>query len=278
MRITWSNILVAIAAIALAKYLSPRSEYTLPKIMWCHWDKDKLPDAQARFWKERQATLPDWKHIMVHDSTLHKYIDPSTIPANLSSLSPQHRADWIRLALLKRYGGVWADVSVIFNSKSALQDIYDETVKKRADLTVFKLFDDNNLYLENWFIMAPMHSSLICDWYDEYTHAVDIGFKKYKRDIFNSNVKIIERIYKKNDDNIYLTQHACLQAVIQRRWTKPNMAVKDAADSMFAIQVANDWNNALISKTLSDPEIKNKYPYIKLRGGDIHFDINKYFS
>lgn len=278
MRLTWSTIAYIIVAVALAKYLSPSPKYTLPKIMWCHWDKDELPKAQARFWAERQRTLPDWKHILVHDSTLHQYIDKATIPPNFSTLSSQHRADWIRLALLKKHGGVWADVSVIFNNAQALNDIYKETAAKRADLTVFKLFDDNNLYLENWFIMAPQGSDLIRDWYDEYTHAVNIGFLQYKHDIFNSGVKIIEKIYKRNDNKTYLTQHACLQAVLQRKWTRPNMVVKDGAESMFAIQIANDWNNTDISKALSNPEIKNKYPYIKLRGGDVDFDVDKYFS
>ncbi len=273
-----THYIILIIILSLLTILTFRRSYHIPKIMWCHWDKEQLPKTHARIWKERQATLPDWTHIMVHDSTMHKYIDPATVPANFKSLSPQHRADWIRLALLKRYGGVWADGTVIFNSQPALQAIYDEAIEQRADLAVFKMFDDNNLYLENWFIMAPQGSSLVRDWYGEYTHAVNIGFKQYKRDIFNSRVKIIDRIYKRDDDQIYLTQHACLQAVIQRKWLRPNILVKDGAKSMFAIQLAHNWNNKLISQTLSNPEIKNKYPYIKLRGGDIYFDLDRYFS
>jgi restriction system protein len=76
----------------------------------------------------------------VHDDTFRKYVD-AVPPANFGALSPQHRADWIRLALLKRYGGLWADSGIIFNSEAALDEIYDEACYQICLRTIHELFE-----------------------------------------------------------------------------------------------------------------------------------------
>jgi hypothetical protein len=254
-------------------------KYELPKIMWTHWDKREMPANVKRIWDERQRTLPNWKHILIHDDTIDRYLNKNTFPPNYNSLSPQHRADYIRLALLRKYGGVWADIGILFNEEAAVNKIYDRAVAAKAELAVFRLFDDTDLYLENWFIMAPCNSSLVNSWLDEYVHAINIGFKKYKEHVFASDIKIHEKIYAKDDDMVYLTQHACLQFVIQTKYFKSNMLILDAADSMFAIQIECKWDHDCIIKKLeSDRSIKHKYPYIKLRGGDREFDMDVYFG
>ena len=42
------------------------------------------------------------------------------IPAALDSASHAKRADWIRLELLRRYGGIWVDASSILTSLPGL--------------------------------------------------------------------------------------------------------------------------------------------------------------
>lgn len=250
----------------------------IPKIIWTHWNTATMPPNVARILEERKKALPSWTHIIVHDDTFRKYVDVEP-PANFSTLSPQHRADWIRLALLRQHGGLWADSGIIFNSEQALDDIYDEACAKKAHLTVFRLFDKTDKYLENWFIMAPPRSDILCDWFREYNRAVTMGFKAYKNQVFSKGVHIIEKIYKQGDDNVYLTQHACLQAVIQSAPYKSRILIKDAETSMFAVQEACAWDHkCIIQKLSNDPTIRRRYPFIKLRGGDRDFDLDKYFS
>jgi len=250
----------------------------IPKIIWTHWNTEQMPPNVARILEERKKALPNWIHVIVHDDTFRKYVGAEP-PANFGALSAQHRADWIRLALLKRYGGLWADSGIIFNSEKALDDIYDEACAAKTHLTVFRLFDKTDKYLENWFIMAPQQSDILCDWFREYNQAVIMGFKAYKEYVFSKGVNIIEKIYKRDDDNVYLTQHACLQSVIQSAPYKSRILIKDASDSMFAVQEACAWDHKCIVYRLGqDPTIRYRYPYIKLRGGDRDFDMNLYFK
>lgn len=145
------------------------------------------------------------------------------------------------------------------------------------------MFKSEGKYLENWFIIAPPASPLICAWADEFDHAIKVGFREYKRRLFRDGITIHEKIYKNDDGHewhhVYLTQHAALQAAIQRFPGRPRLITWPAEDSMFGLQVACDWDHDLIVKRLaSDPSIKHKYPYIKLRGGDREFDIERYFA
>jgi hypothetical protein len=271
-------LLVALIVLITTLICIAEEPHYIPKIIWTHWNSPKMPPNVARILEERKKALPNWTHIIVHDDTFRKYVDTEP-PANFAGLSPQHRADWIRLALLKRYGGLWADSGIIFNSEQALDAIYDEACATRAHLTVFRLFDKTDKYLENWFIMAPQRSDILCDWHSEYNRAVQMGFKAYKERVFSKGVHIIEKIYKRDDDNVYLTQHACLQSVIQSAPYKSRILIKDAETSMFAVQEACNWDHkCIVGKLSQDPTIRHRFPYIKLRGGDRDFDMNKYFN
>lgn len=267
-------IILIILVVALT-VINPRPP--IPKIMWTHWNTADLPLAVKTIWRERQRSLPTWRHIMVHDNTVEQFVGP--MPKQ--RLSHQHRADWIRLQLLRKYGGVWADSGIIFNSEPALNTLWQQV--SGQDVGVFDMFKSEGKYLENWFIIAPPASPLICAWTDEFNHAIKVGFRSYKRQLFRDGIRIHEKIYKNDDGDewhhVYLTQHAALQAAIQRFPGRPRLITWPAEDSMFALQIACDWDHDLIVKRLaSDPSIKHKYPYIKLRGGDREFDITRFFS
>jgi len=265
-------ILITLAILVLILTVI-RSQQPIPKIMWTHWNSGDLPDNIALIWKKRQETLPGWRHIMVTDETVEQF----TGPLPKQKLSHQHRADWIRLQLLRLYGGVWADSSIIFNSEMAVDALH--AAASRADLGVFDMFKSNGTYLENWFIIAPPQSPLICAWADEFNHAINVGFLTYKGNLFREGIKIHEKIYKKDTNQVYLTQHAALQAAIQKYPGRPRLVTWPAEDSMFSIQIACKWDHECIVRRLeSDPSIKNKYPYIKLRGGDRDFDLEDYFA
>jgi Capsular polysaccharide synthesis protein len=271
------HLLIVMAVLALALTVI-RPNRQIPKIIWTHWNTADLPASVATIWQERQRTLPTWRHIMVHDDTVEKFVGPT--PPAVRRLSHQHRADWIRLQLLRKYGGVWADSGIIFNSEPALNALHASAAN--SDLGVFDMFKSDGQYLENWFIIAPPQSPLICAWADEFDHAIKVGFHVYKRSLFRSGIQIHEKIYKNDDGNewhhVYLTQHAALQAAIQRYPGRPRLVTWPAEDSMFSVQIACDWNHECIIKRLEDPSIKHKYPYIKLRGGDRRFDVKRYFA
>ncbi len=267
-------ILLIISIIALIV-----TKYNIPKVAWSFWDKDVPPIVQ-RIMKERDRTMPDWKHILLTNDTLGNYIDLSTSPKGYEKLQPQHKADWIRLKLLEKHGGLWLDSSIIVNNGAAINEIYNDAISTRAEIGCFTLNKPvPEEYIENWFIMAPRQSRIIREWLKEFENAIRTGFINYRAAIMASDIPISDSIYNDGPKNVYLTQHACLQVVLKRRIKTPCKILLYPADrNMFKVQTECDWKyNCIIDKISNDPEV-NKLPFIKLRGGEKTIDYEKYFA
>lgn len=247
-----------------------RKPYTLPKIVWTHWDSDTPPPYVSKNIEKMKKVLPDWDVRMITTDQYLSSINQEEIPPGFQNLKVEHQADWIRMKLLKTYGGCWIDSGIILNQ--SINSLYRDCASNRADLLVFKIkdFQTDPRYpiAENWFIMAPPESPMITLWLDEYEKAIRMGFKRYKRHIRDEGVDL-QNLMKRSDD-VYLTQHGCYQKVIQQRMP-PNAKVvyHPAEESMYKIHVKLcKWDKQCIQAKLQDVEYCKTLPYIKLRGID----------
>jgi len=94
------------------------SEDAIPvgsKVLWGYWHtgrKNMPPFCElcVRTWEARH---PNWTVVILSDSNYKTYVGPSDLPSTFESLKVQHRSDIIRFAVLKRFGGVYLDVSTV---------------------------------------------------------------------------------------------------------------------------------------------------------------------
>jgi hypothetical protein len=244
----------------------------IPRIIWSYWHDSQIPPKVKEILDERQKLLTSWEHRVLDQTTVYDYIPRDEFPKGYDDLGHAHRADWIRLYILKIYGGCWMDSSIIVNSGNELESLYKESVETKSEFTGFYLSSHTlnsvkETYIENWFIMAPPSSPVIELWYEEYTDAVTGGFMAYKKKVFS--LIDVSNIYSKEDDNTYLTQHAALQYVLRHRVrTKPTIVIKDAADSMFKPHVDCGWKSECVIEYLNKTPKENQPPYIKLRSNE----------
>ena len=266
--------------------------YHIPKIIWGYWDTPSIPVEMMRFFDRRKRVLAGWEHRILNKDNLYDYIDKTTLPKNFGRLGAPHQADWIRLAVLEKHGGCWMDAAIFVNKADALEDLYKESVAAKSEMTAFysehfAKGKGSEAYIENWFIMAPMHSKLITEWKKEFEHALDIGFKHYKKEVFKHIDA--EHIYPKPDDSLddehwrtYLTMHACILMVLRRY--KPNMVLKRAEDTMY--KVHNDvckWNPdcSAADEIRKNLEMVKEIPYMKISSREIiskGIDFSAYFN
>jgi mannosyltransferase OCH1-like enzyme len=136
------NRFLTVLIIIFIVYFIAKSLYkdvkTYPKIIWMYWDTKKLPHMIEKIKKYNEPKLKSWDVRFLNAETIYHYISKSEFPENYDKLLPAHKADWIRMCLLHKYGGCWMDAGIIINSPTGLDDIYDKMIKKQADLTVFK--------------------------------------------------------------------------------------------------------------------------------------------
>jgi hypothetical protein len=66
----------------------------------------------------------NWNPIVLNNTNISKYINIDEYPLNYNKLIVQHKADWIRLKVLQKYGGLWMDASIIINDMDKLEEMY----------------------------------------------------------------------------------------------------------------------------------------------------------
>lgn len=84
----------------------------LPRTLWLYWAQGVssapgLVQACIKTWEDMN---PEWKLHHLDAATAGKYVDTTDLPAGISHA---HRADIIRIRLLSKYGGVWADATCL---------------------------------------------------------------------------------------------------------------------------------------------------------------------
>lgn len=270
MEASWVLFTMGIIILVILLHQVKPAYSSLPKIVWTHWDSENPPEHVQKTVERMRKVLPDWQVRFITTDQYLSSINQETIPPGFQNLKVEHQADWIRLKLLKTYGGCWIDSGIILNE--SINPLYRDCVSNKADLLVFKILgtQTNPKYpvAENWFIMAPPNSPMISVWLEEYERAIRMGFKRYKERIKEEGVDLQKLMNKPND--VYLTQHGCYQKVIQQRMP-PNAKVvyHVAEDSMFKIHAKDcQWDKSCIQKKLQDVRYCRTIPYIKLRGGD----------
>lgn len=260
------------------------NDYKLPKKIWTYWNDVNIPENISKILNYNKNKLePEWEINLLNDNNLNQYIDINKFPEKYNNLGVQHKADLIRLMLLEKYGGVWMDATVVINSKDEFNKLYDNTVAKKSEFTGFTLHNKNDSfkyhqYIENWFIMAPENSKFIRLLLKEYITAINMEFEKYGKYIIDElKINIGDEI--KNFGN-YLTQHKCIQTVIQKYDGEPNILLYKSEDSMFKPFVDCGWNNECVNKKFENNknELRN-IPYLKFTGQfRNNIDFNKFLE
>ena len=268
-------------------------DYHIPKKAWAFWDSDAPPKTIQDILDNRPTKLVGWESIYLTEKTIDKYIDRNAYPRGYDTLIPAHKADWIRLALLEKYGGVWLDAGIIINDVSELNKIHDIMGQEKAEAGLFYLSQHgyNNsvpLYIDNWFIIAPRASPIISKWKSEFERAIAMGFVEYKTQLLKNKRFKLETFSPTDMTDTYLMPQTCLQKIVQAMPVPPKILFLDPGHNMFKIhadcsgrenRVEEEDIECVQNALLNDPETK-KLPFIKLRSDDRvgDLDMSKYFE
>ena len=244
--------------------------YHLPKIIWTHWDSDNPPELVKKNiagWRAKLERL-GWTIHLLSDSTIANYVDEASFPKNVAINGPTTRANVLRLRLLRQYGGVWMDSGFIVNNPDLLESMYRTSLAEKSELTGFYIASltssDRYKVIENYFIMAPKGSELIDAWIKEYEHALDVGFFTYKRQLRKEGVDT-QRIYQ-HFFEVYLTQAASMQAVLQKRLQRePVVILEKAEDTVFKLHSECKWDKICLQKKLKELPVSEQPGLVKLR-------------
>ena len=150
-----------------ARYVEERSPddgCAVPKIVWFSWLQglDKAPEVVRVCLASQKRHLPDYEFRTLDLDNYRQWVElpDYVVEKYRKGLIPQASfSDLLRLAVLKRYGGIWMDASVFCSGfgNEKLKARWDRIM--RSEFMVFRYFrrgEKMPVGLSNWFIVAVL--------------------------------------------------------------------------------------------------------------------------
>lgn len=169
--------------------------YDNEKNIFTFWEpKGKIPGYLQSCIKTWKKFFPDYKiHILNYEKAkeyLGEFLFSSVICKNMSL---PIQADGLRIALLKKFGGIWFDTDTIIINNKFIKQL------KNIELAMIGHEKSKSQYIG--FIYASKKSSLLNEWLNQIIEKV----KNYKDIIYNKkNTSLWNNSWKKIKSNFYL--------------------------------------------------------------------------
>lgn len=200
-----------------------------PRVIWTYWDQGcaEVPPFNALCIETWQARNPGWRVVILDHWTVKDVLQPDDLPQEFDSpgMLCQHRADCARLALLRRFGGVYMDSSVL--ALQALEGVLDWTAMERGHIDFAGYFLGDTAYVENYILACRRGSPLVCQWQSmclEYWRAHEFATERSEATVpgpsppeetcFKSFFSGVDLSVISPEHQHYLVQHACYKKLL----------------------------------------------------------------
>jgi len=240
---------------------------TIPRVVWTYWQSAPLPlivDACLRSWHRH---LPRYRICLLSPSCLPASLPP--LPHGFTSWAPHIQSDWVRLAVLATFGGVWMDATTLLSGVTCADVTTDDgtlcTPLSFAEaLNAFdqpdfigyynleRTHDEAYPMVENWFIAAPARSVFMMRWWRSFdAMLLPDGRSDINRVI--SGVTVSDLLQGFNVEPDYFACHAAAQWVMRQHGGKLSL-IPAELDAFFEPH-SRGWDPERICSWLCDAGI-----------------------
>jgi hypothetical protein len=131
------------------------------KHIWSAWlqGRHRAPETVQRIFRLWEMFNPDWVVHIVEEEEAQALL--ASIGVQQDNLSPQIKADLVRLTLLAKRSGVWIDATLL--PTTPLSSWLTKDLRSQG-FFAFQSTGDPNLVLQNWFLYAAEGNPLIVEW------------------------------------------------------------------------------------------------------------------
>ena len=193
-------------------------KFEIPKIFWTFWHSQRIPQFLTKCINTWRRSNLGFKIIILNPQTITE-IYRIDLPLNFNKIIKQFQADWIRLRILKEYGGIWVDSSFIMTtSLDPLLTLQEKSQKDGLQFYMDKFTTNfTRPYYENWFIAAIPNATYISSWFIEFNicferYGMDDRYLDHLQDTFGREA--YSQMVQLNNAPGYLKQHITLQKVL----------------------------------------------------------------
>jgi len=243
----------------------------VPSIIWTYWHTVPEPDFIRQCLDNWRHFAPDHELRSVHQGNIAQWLGSGSITAFFTQLPPFRQADWLRLQLLAKHGGIWIDASTLLTQNldwvltlqaergSEYIGFYIDRFTTRPDQPI----------VENWFMAAPPQSPFILALAHEFDRAIHQGEAHYLATLADEGCleTVVQGLGPK--DQLYLIMHVAAAVVLNRDPEAYKLTLIRAEDSALGFHAALTWRKRHLYARLALTPAPARLPcIIKLRGGD----------
>jgi Capsular polysaccharide synthesis protein len=234
------------------------------KTVWTFWDRGA--ERMSPFYRLnvdgwRSLLGPSWRVEVLnvvegHGCNVRNFVDAEDLPASFDRLSPVTQSEAVRLALLKRNGGVWMDASIVL-VKTLDEICWRGLADVDQDLILAGFCDtgwgsdhlDRRDYFESWFIATRRDNELVDLWHQvfvDYWSDRTVSSASWAHPLFASVDLSNFKRYGKDFRN-YLLAHIAFRRVIEHDpvmkaiW-RHNTLLREAGDEGFYLTRVTGWD------------------------------------
>ena len=246
---------------------APAARTAIPRILWSYWQGGTPPLLVQRCFDHWRRLHPHFEIRILDERGVLRYLP--AIPAALDGASAAKRADWIRLELLRRHGGIWLDASTILTQP--LDWVLQEQARTGADFVGYYLQQYTSVpqrpVVENWFMAAPPGSPFIEDLQREFTE--EVIARTGEQYIAHLQAQgLYTQALQYIDMPAYLTMHLALQVILLRGGSY-RLGLSPAESGPYFLHVQGRWRRAALKLRLLFMRARGPLPpLIKLRSPD----------
>jgi len=246
----------------------PYTESGIPKSIWTYWDSEELPDFVSKCIAKWKRLHPDWSIVVLNPKNLKDYLPETDIFKLKFADTKPRQSDFVRLHILSKFGGVWADASMV--PTRSWDWVIDEQKKKGSDFIGYyrQGVTTKSEYpvIESWFFGCPKGSNFVSKLRDEMMTMNSLEKESdYKENILSRGIDI-QDIPQPDYLNIYLAAQAVMQTQMTTDEIRNKIQVYPSEDGPFRHSVTNDWKPAESVKSLCALETIDMPEMIKIYG------------
>ena len=241
----------------------------IPKIIYTYWnDPENIPETVVKCIDSWKRYNPDYKIMIIDSKNIRDFI-PFDITKLKYAVSQQKIADFLRIYLLAKNGGIWLDSTIYLNHD--LDWINEYQINENSEYVGYYLdeFTTNKNFpvIENWFMACIPGSKFMKNWCDEFFHINDF-------DTIKDYIKSIEKTtdFQNIDSTEYLTMHCCAQKVLQNSQDgdRYSLSLLIAEKGPFLYNVYGGWWKIIAIPKYFMCDFLHT-PVVKFRGGERNF-------
>lgn len=213
---------------------APTCQDEIPKVIWAYWQTAPMPPFI-------QACLDNWRHF-APDHEL-RVLDRASIArwlpalrADFDALPAYHQADWLRIHLLARHGGVWMDASMLLSRDLAW--LHETRRRRAADYVGFYIDRDTTRpeqpMVENWLMASVPGGRFVGALAQTFDRALDEGAEALLQRLHaeGRHARVVQGLTE--DLQRHLLMHVAASELLDREPQAARLVLLRAEDGPFA--------------------------------------------